>query len=201
MIMKPTNWDNVQVLTNRPKLPLGAYICKIKLAKVQSNSFGDQLAILFDIAAGEHTGFYQKDFDSNQNDDKKWRGVLRLWLPKDDGSEKDEMTKSVLKGFVTAAEKSNPGYRWDWNEASLPGKQIGILFRNEEWEYQGKQGWAVRPFRALSTDSVRNGDYTLPNDKPLANKDNQYMGDANDSAYIPNTDFKVVNVDTDELPF
>ena len=201
MIKKPMNWENVQVMTNRPKLPLGAYVCKIKMAKVQANSFGDQLAVLFDIAAGEYTGFYQKDFDGNQNEDKKWRGVLRLWLPNDDGSDKDEMTKSVLKGFVTAVEKSNPGYQWDWNEATLPGKQIGILFRNEEWEYQGKQGWAVRPFRAISTDSVRNGDYTLPKDKPLANNSSQNMGDANDSAFIGNagTGFEVVT--DDPLPF
>ena len=170
MMRKPSNWENVQAFSDRQKLPLGAYVCKVKQAKVTANDYGEQLAVLFDIAAGEYTDFYQKEFNNNQNQDRKWKGVLRLWVPKDDGSDKDETTKSILKGFVTAVEKSNPGYKWDWNEGSLAGKQIGVLYRNEEWEYDGKQGWAVRPFRAISADSVSNGDYTLPKDKPLSNK-------------------------------
>ena len=165
----PNNWNNVQEFSDRPKLPLGAYVCKIKKAAVQKNTYGDQLCILFDIAEGEYGGFYDRDFKANSAQDKKWKGVLRLWLPTDDGSENDETTKRVLKGMVTSVEKSNPGYQWDWNEASLAGKMIGILFRNEEWEFKGKKGWTVRPFRAMSVDTARSGDFTLPNDKPLKN--------------------------------
>lgn len=196
MIRKPSNWENVQAFSDRQKLPLGAYICKVKQAKVTANDYGQQLAVLFDIAAGEYADFYKKDYDGNQNQDRKWKGVLRLWLPKDDGSDKDEVTKSILKGFVTSVEKSNHGYLFDWNEASLAGKQIGVLYRNEEWEYNGKSGWAVRPFRAISTDSVRDGDYTLPNDKPLSNKNGYASTTA--PAMAP-AGFS--QVDDDEIPF
>lgn len=166
MIKRPNNWNEVQEFTERAKLPVGAYVCRIKKAVCQSNDYGDQLCLLFDIIEGEHKDFFQKDFNANTQQDKKWKGVLRLFLPKDDGSEKDEWTKSTFKGMVTSVEKSNPGYVWNWDENTLAGKVIGILFRNEEWEYDGKTGWTARPFRAMSVDTVRSGDYQLPKDKP-----------------------------------
>ena len=170
MIRKPNNWNEVQEFSDRPKLPLGAYVCKVRRAVVQSNDYGEQLCLLFDICEGEFKGFFDADFKANTMANKKWKGVLRQFIPNDDGSEKDEWTKSSFKGMVTAFEKSNPGYQWNWNEESLAGKVVGILFRNEEWEYENKTGWAVRPFRAISIESVRNGDFTLPKDKPLKNK-------------------------------
>lgn len=168
MIRRPNNWNEVKTFSDRQKLPLGAYVCKIKKAIVQQNgNYGDQLCLLFDISEGEYRNFFDNEFKENQNADKKYKGVLRQWLPKDDGSDKDEWTKSSFKGLVTSFEESNPGYQFDWNENSLVGKTIGIIFRNEEWEFNGRTGWAVRPFRATRADSVRNGDFTLPKDKPL----------------------------------
>lgn len=204
MIRKPNNWNEVKEFTDRPKLPLGAYVCKVKKAVVQGTDFGDQLCLLFDIIEGDFRGYFDNEFKGNQNQDKKWKGVLRQWLPKEDGSDKDEWTKSALKGMITAFEKSNPGYQFDWNEASLVGKTVGIMFRNEEWEYGGKTGWAVRPFKAISVDSVRSGEFTLPKDKPLK-KSNVIpaFGTSYDSA--PSTgsygNFAELEDDDGELPF
>ncbi len=206
MIRKPNNWNEVQEFANRPKLPVGAYVCKIKKAVVQNNDYGDQLCVLFDILEGDYRDFYNKEFAANTSNDKKWKGVLRLWIPNDDGSDKDEITKRVLKGFITSVEKSNLGYQFDWNEASLTGKILGVLYRNEEWSIDGKTGWASRPFRALPVDSVRNGDYTLPAEKPLANLANSapaatsYVPDAYNTAPLNPPKFEEVNGD-DDLPF
>ena len=179
MIRQPNNWDQVQEFTERAKLPLGAYVCKVINVRIDAyDANSAQLCIGFDIAEGEHAGFYKREFAANTTANKKFKGVLRVWLPKDDGSEKDEWTKSTLKGLVTSFEKSNPGYRWNWDEKSLIGRMVGIMFRNEEWEYEGKTGWTVRPFRAISVDSVRSGDFTLPNDKPLKNKASSGYGDS-----------------------
>lgn len=169
MIKRPNNWNEVREPSDRPKLPVGAYVCRVKQAVVDS-TYGDQLCILFDIVEGEHQNFFMDEFRANTMENKKWKGTLKQWIPKDDGSEKDEWTKSSFKGMVTSFEKSNPGYQWNWDEASLVGKLIGILFRNEEWEFNGKHGWAVRPFKALSVDTVRSGDFKLPDDKPLKGK-------------------------------
>lgn len=170
MIRKPNNWENVREFTDREKLPLGAYVCKVKGVRIDAADYGEQLVIQFDIAEGEYMDFYKREYAANTNANKKFKGVLRVWLPRDDGSEKDEWTKSTFKGMVTSFEKSNPGYVWNWNEQTLIGRMIGVMFRNEEWEYEGKTGWAVRPFRAISVDSARSGDFTLPKDKPLKNK-------------------------------
>jgi hypothetical protein len=198
MIKKPMNWENVQEIGERKALPLGAYVCKVKQVRVQDNSYGSQLALLFDIAEGEHAGFYNRDFTANTDPNKKWKGLLRVWLPKDDGSEKDEITKRVFKGFITAFERSNPGYTAfvgdSMNENSLAGKTIGIMYRNEEWSYEGKQGWAVRPFKAISADTVREGNYTLPKDKSLSNKASTTVPPANVPAGY-------TEVDTEELPW
>lgn len=202
MIKMPHNWNEVKEYTERAKLPLGAYVCQVKQCRVQDNDYGSQLAILFDIQEGEYKGYFADDYAANQQQDKKWKGVLRIWLPKDDGSEKDEFTKSVLKGMVTAFENSNPGFSWNWYEKSLEGKQIGVLFRNEEWEYDGKSGWAVRPFRAISVTSVREGKFSLPKDKPLVNKASGASYQAPAPAYVPPSDTNgFVKVDDDELPF
>lgn len=202
MIRKPNNWENVKEFTDRPKLPLGAYVCKIKQASVTDSGFGDQLCILFDIAEGDYNGYFTRDYAENTNANKKWRGVLRIWLPKDDGSDKDELTKRTLKGAITAIEKSNPGYLWNWDETSLVGKQIGVVFRNEEWAYEGKTGWAVRPFRAISIDNVRYGEFTLPKDKPLKNKSTSYYTDTTIGSYAPAaSDFSTLDDDDSDLPF
>lgn len=203
MIKMPNNWNEVKEFSERAKLPLGAYVCQVKQCRVQDNDYGSQLAILFDISDGEYKGFYADDFAANTQKDKKWKGVLRIWLPKEDGSDKDELTKSILKGMVTAFENSNLGYAWNWNEKTLEGKQIGILFRNEEWEYEGKSGWAVRPFRAISVSSVREGTFTIPKDKPLAKKSGTASYQAPAPSYLPPSDVNgYVKVDDDEeLPF
>lgn len=193
MIRKPSNWNEVQEYTEFQKLPLGAYVCRVKRSMVQDNDYGSQLVLLYDIVEGEYSGFYNKDFQNNQNKDKKWKGVLRIWLPKDDGSESDEMTKRSFKGFVTSVEKSNPGYQFDWNETSLVGKMLGVLYRNEEYDYQGRQGWTARPFRALSVDSVREGKFKLPKEKPLKDASRTV-------ARLVNDGYTEVS-DDDDLPF
>mgnify|MGYP006891094408 FL=1 len=202
MISRPNNWDNVQAFRDRQKLPVGAYVCYIKQSVVQENSCGNQLCVLFDISAGEYAGYYDDGFKRDQRKDKKWKGVLRLWLPKEDGSDKDEWTKSILKGFIAAVEESNRGYKWDWNEKSLAKKEIGILFRNEEWEYEGKTGWATRPFRAISVDSVEDGSYTIPKDKPLKNEPTPVQVPTYDNYSVPGAqDFTMLENDDEQLPF
>lgn len=203
MIRRPNNWNEVKEFSDRPRLPLDAYVCKVKKAAVQANEYGEQLCIVFDIFEGDWRNFYAETFESNTQENKKWKGVLRQWLPREDGSEKDGWTKSALKGMITAFEKSNPGYAFNWDESTLAGKMIGILFRNEEWEYEGKTGWTVRPFRAISVDSVRSGDYRLPKDKPLKNKSAESYDsyNASYSSYSAPTNFAVLDEEDSEFPF
>ena len=70
-----------------------------------------------------------KAYKSQSSDNKKWRGNVKLWLPKDDGSEKDDYTKRTFNNFMACVEESNPGYHWGWDENTLKDKKIGILAR------------------------------------------------------------------------
>ena len=62
-----------------------------------------------DIIEGEYKEYFRRDFDSQNTEDKKWRGVLRLYVPNGDGSDQDNWSASKLKRFVNNVEDSNPG--------------------------------------------------------------------------------------------
>lgn len=120
--------------------------------------------------------------------------MLRQYLPKDDGTENDEWTKSALKALIEAVEESNIGYHFDFeHEEQLKGKMIGILFRNEQWAMGTRNGWKAQPFRALTVERVRNGKFTLPADKP--NKNAVSIDVAADT-----DDFATID-DDEDLPF
>lgn len=122
-------------------LPAGGYIAKILDAHEKQTQTGkSMLEISFDITAGEYAGFFKKDYAQNSSPDKKWRGVYRLFVPVGDGSERDSWSKNTLENTVWAIEESNPGYHWDWDETKLKGKNVGVLFRDKEWEYNGNTG-------------------------------------------------------------
>ena len=168
---KPSNWNDVKAAGERVKLPAGGYEAKIINAKVVnydgSNGSYERLEIAVDITAGEYKDYYKQDFDNNTRDDKKWRGVARFYVPTDDGSEKDEYTKSVLKSVTDALEDSNKGYHWDWDETSLKGLKVGILVRDKEYEVDGKHGFSPEIFRFTDINRIKEGKFTVPKQKLL----------------------------------
>lgn len=189
--MKPiNNWEQVQAATERMTLPVGGYVAKIKNAEeITTKGNFSMLAVSIDISEGEYSGFYAEEYRNQIGEDKKWRGVVRLFIPTDDGSEKDERTKRSFKRFTNAVEDSNSGYHWDWNEKKLKGLEVGILVRNEEWEWQGRTGWNTKPFLFISSDEVRQEKFKTPKDKPLINHSSVNGG------------FSVVDDNDDDLPF
>lgn len=175
--MKPIqNWNNVKPATERQTLPKGGYVVKIMDAKEVTYKGKDgnfsKLEISVDIWEGKYRDFYANDYRSQalNTEDRKWKGVLRQYIPKEDGSEKDEWTKSSFKALIEAVEESNQGYHWDWNEAGLKEKIVGCLFRSEEWEFNGYTGWTTRPLKFVPAEMIRSNKFKIPADKPLKNK-------------------------------
>lgn len=171
--MKPfADYETIQAAGEFEKLPKGAYEVRIKQAKVvaykgKDGSSFEKLEIAFDIDKGEYAGYYRRNLESQQQEDKKWKGVLRIYVPKDDGSEKDQWTKRKFKAIIQAIEDSNPGYHWDWNESGLKGKIVGCIFQWKEWAMNGKSGWFANPYNFIDVAKVRSGEFKLPDDKPL----------------------------------
>ena len=154
----------------RETLPAGGYVCQILSARVESGEWGDTLVIAHDVCEGEYKDIFKRDYDNNPREDKKWRGTFRLRLPKDDGSEQDGWKKRSLGNFIWAVEASNPGYTWGWEEKTLKGKKIGLLYRNKEWAYNERTGWTTEAAGTASVDDIREGKFKMLKDKPLANK-------------------------------
>jgi hypothetical protein len=171
MITKFKDYDEIQVFEGGAQLPVGAYELTIVGAKVEQFTNCEILKIAFDIVNHEQfSGFYANRFKSAkaQNPDAKWGGVFDVFIPKDDGSELDGYTKQAFKRFITSVEKSNEGYVWNWDEKSLKGKAFGGIFGREEViTKEGDRKFAVKCRFPRSIESIRSGDYKIPEDKLL----------------------------------
>lgn len=187
--MKPFNGFEAKKSGTREKLPAGGYIAKILNAEVVDYSWGSVLLISFDIAEGEHKDFFKTDYKNQDSEDKKWRGTYRLRIPLDDGSEQDGWTKRTFGNAIWAVEDSNRGFHWDWDEAMLKGKFVGVLYRNREWEMNGNTGWTTECCALAGVDDIHQGNFKMPKDKPLKEK-------SSSSAFTP-----VDEENGDDLPF
>lgn len=162
--MKKINLDNVQEFT-RFKNPVGGFICEIKT--VEDVADREYLKIGYDIAEAlsedqkEFVGMYAKrkaerDFD----------------YPTTVVSYK-ENSLPFFKGFVTALENSNKGYKWDNDENKFVGKKIGFVIGEEEYEGRDKNGMPkvkVRTYVAErhSVQAIKDGDFEVPEFKKLS---------------------------------
>lgn len=171
-MIKKYNGFEAKISAGGEKLPVGAYVCKILNPEVIRYDWGEVLVLNIDVEDGEYKGFYANQYKNNSNEDKKWKGTLRINLPKDDGTEKDGWTKNTFNNAIGCIEEANPGYRWNWDETSLKGKLIGVVVREEEWAMNGKSGWSTRPWRAVPVRDIEDGKISekLLAPKPLANK-------------------------------
>lgn len=192
MIKPINNWKNQEAEREFIPLPPDGYVCKIMGAKVQEYSSCTMLVVSIDIAEGEFKDYYTNDYRSQTVEDKKWRGNLRLYIPNEDNPGKyEESTRRKFKSFTNALEDSN-NFTWEWDETKLKGLLLGLVFRNEQWVKDDKSGWKAQPFKCISVDDVRTGNFTVPNDKPLK--------DAPKSSTAP-AGFTAIEDEDDDLPF
>lgn len=174
-----------------------AYVCEIKGAKevdyTTDNGYRvHRVDIALDVCEGEYEGFYQKKFDDSQDEDKKWKGVVKLNIPKFDGTEKDNWTVKSFNTQFVAIEDSNPGYTWNNVLDSLKGKKIGLVLRDKEWEFSGNRGFYSEPYKLISVSNARAQKFRKPNTKYLSS---ERTGDVA-SGFTP-----ISNAVDEELPF
>ena len=143
------------------KLPAGGYVCKVIGVKYTKGEEGksDFIEIQFEIAEGEYKGFFQKQYEANTNEDKKYKGRTKIYIPTDDGSEKDGWTKKTFAGWTNAFEESNEGYLWDWDEKKWKNKLIGIVFGETGTVISGRDVVYTEARFAVSAEKIRSGNY------------------------------------------
>ena len=150
---KISNWNEVEAkgMEDFKSLPIGAYECVIKEANVHKNeeTGKETFRVAVDIASGDYKGYYQKRYDSNTNDDKKWDNNATRYLAFQGDN------AAYFKGFITCVENSNVGYTWNWDEKTLVGKKICGVFQYEEYEKQdGTKAVKVRLNKFRSLDKM-----------------------------------------------
>ena len=157
-------YDKSKRRTSFEQLPKGAYVIKILGAKEEEGNYGPQVTIAFDIAEGEYKGFYQKQFDSNTNEDKKWpyEAVYYLNVPQDDSK---EYVWTNWNTFFADLEDSNKGFIFDGDVKKLKGKLIGGKFHIKQTEYNGNVYDHTKLKWTCVAEDVRKGKAgKMPND-------------------------------------
>lgn len=195
--MRPfTNYNNVQSYTESIKLPVGAYKVKIIRAEEQGNA----LCILFDIAEGEYKDFYHKKFSNDKKaypSEAKFKGVFRLWYP--NGDERDENNERKMKTALEKICESNSHLHIDftkeWDGALLKDSYVGMVFREQEYNYKGNHGFSAQPYSLITLADLKEGNFTIPEPKYLNNSTANSQQNQNDT-------FNDMPIDEeDDLPF
>ena len=190
-------YDKSKRRKNFEHLPKGAYVVKILGAKEETGSYGQQVAIYFDIAEGEYRDFYNKQYESNTSEDKVWPydAVFYLTVPTDGCA---DWIWTKWNTFFGDLEDSNNGFVFDGDVKKLKGKLIGGKFHIEQSEYDGKVYNHTRLKWTCVADDVRNDKFgSLPDDKLVK------PSKAKKSEPAPDSDgFMNIPEDTDEeIPF
>ena len=162
---KPLNYDSEQAATGEYKIfPAGGYVCKILGAKVEQSQSGREMLVLrMDVAEGDYKNYFTQLWEEKvqTNKDAKWGCVYRQLTDGD--------STKFFKGMIVAIEKSNPKYQWNWEESSLKNKLVGAIFGVEEFE-SNKDGSILKSSKIKwlrSVESIRKGDFTIPEIKRL----------------------------------
>ena len=203
---KYTGYEAKAVVGGSDPLPAGGYIVKILGAKEEpwKSGGGSSLVISFDVSEGEYSGFFSDQYKANTNEDKKWKGNLRVTIP-DENSEYFDSQRKTFNSTIGAIEESNAGYHLDWGPvekgdwSQLKGKQVGVLYRNKEWEYKGDTGWTTEAAYFATTDYIHSGNIKIPKDKPLKNK--QPASTSGFASSASSIGFTEITGEDDHLPF
>jgi len=147
------DWNNTEAkeFGEYERLELGGHEVVIKTAELYENpvSHNKSLKVTVDIAGNDkQAGYFQKQYDDNNSADKKWsNGATRYMSLK-----KEHL--AYTKGFITALEKSNSGFKFDTSKGweQLVNLKCAGVFGLEEYEKQdGTIGTSTRlnNFRSL----------------------------------------------------
>lgn len=173
MLKRIENWDKIDGIEfgDYESLELGGHEVVIKKAYEYTGQSGNtSLKIEVDVCGDDkQAGFFQKQFDNNPSADKKWpNGACRYVSLRE-----DEMCLAMYKGFITAVENSNTGYKWDFDETTLVGKKLCGVFGLEEYtKSDGTVGVSTKLVQFRSLDKL--ADVKIPKVKLLSGETVDY---------------------------
>ena len=186
MIRKPQGYNEQTAYTGGfEQLPIGGYVCKILGVKTEEKDYGTMLTLMFDFVEADsrvidksYRSYFNTIYQGNKLSDPeaKWPagGLHRLSLPDQISGKREQNMLGFFKGFIEAVKNSNPGFVCGFDtgdtfdEQTLKGKLFGGIFGREQYEANGDLKWATRIVQIRSVDTIKSGEYKMPEDKPLA---------------------------------
>lgn len=169
--MRVLNWESVEESTPFEKLPAGGYV--VKIVDVEDIDRKEYLNVVYDIAEGEHAGFFSSDF-----------ALRNPWSHRFVRSYK-ETARGMFKAFLLRLEESNPGFSiaaWQkkGDERELVGLELGAVVQYEDYTNDaGDDKERLDVVGVYSAADIRAGKFTVPERKDNRTKDsNPYSGQA-----------------------
>ena len=195
---KLNGWDQTQAQMGNvsEQLVPGGHVVKIIGVELTHSKSGTEMMVLrFDIAeSGTFDGMFSRIYrarTANGNGLPSWPNAGTYYQLTTD---KDGNTNPRFKGLITAVEKSNSGYEWNWDERTLKGKFVGIIFREEEFlANDGQVRTTVKPMACCPANEAA--------DKPAPAKKMLGQQTLNAVQNTPPSGNGFTQVDDDELPF
>lgn len=122
----------------------GAYI--IEFTAVEDNPTDEYLTLTWDIAEGAKKGAFSNEFGQSN----PWAHQFRMYYR--------NTCAGMFKGFIERIEDCNPGYKWSWDEQTLRGKKIGVVFDKRLYtKRDGSDGDTLERGTFYSLDYIRQG--------------------------------------------
>ena len=177
-----TVWTEVDAAGSSKMIPAGGYVARI--TDVEDVASKEYLRFTYDIAEGEHKGFFESD------DRVYTHQFVRSYK---------ETAKGFMKKFLDCVDESNDNFTlngWNNDERDLVGKLVGIIVQREDYTNNDGDDRArmnVEDFAKVS--DIRAGRFVLPEPKDNR-KEHADSGQA--SASTPDVTSSVYDAD---IPF
>ena len=158
MLVKPSNYDEIQVNQEYERLELGGHKGIIKNVEEYTSAISGNTSLKVEVdtaADDKQPNYFQKQYDENTNADKRWSSSGTKYV----SLKQDENCIKMLKAFITSVENSNNGFTYDWNKDvdQLKGKKVGLVFGLEEYKNdKGETKTATKLTQFRSVDKVDN---------------------------------------------
>ena len=206
MIKKPQKYDEIQVNEDYMPINLGGHKGVIMGVEEYTSPLTNNTSLKVSVDTDKddtQPGYFAEQYKSDTRPEKKWSNSAIRYVSL--GEEENQI--KMLKGFLTAVENSNKGFKFDWNKEvdQLKGKKIGLVFGLEEYQNQQNEIKTIaklQQFRSLDkVDSVK-----IPKVKLLDGTTmeyDEYKNRGNNLVQKATNVFgaDVVEIDPDLLPF
>lgn len=148
--MRSFNWNSIQSSgdSDFTPLPAGPYVARI--TSMTDNPEKEYVEVIFDIAEGEHAGFYSDDWGKSHPYAHHFFMSYK------------ETALGMLKGRLEAIAASNPGFdpfaAWDAGRVDMfTNRLVGINIQEEEYERDGEVRTRLNVCQVVDAQRVRDG--------------------------------------------